>query len=124
MAERGSDKGGPRLDDELARETRDMEQGAPTPARAEESRQQEAAAQGEPSPDTRPLAGDVERRTELARHLRPSAFPADRRTLLETARAEGATEDVLSALRTLPEGRTFSTVEEVWTALGPDESGP
>ena len=56
MVERGSDRHGPRLDEELQRETRSLEQGAPVEARVEEAREQEGPADGEPTPDAR-LAG-------------------------------------------------------------------
>jgi hypothetical protein len=126
MAERGSDKINPRVDRELERETEALERGAPVPSRAEEFRQQEAPAEGEPAPDARPASAEgegtwrenAEARTELGRHLQPSAFPADRTALLASAREMHAPDEVIAALEELPDGRTFQDVAEVWEALG------
>jgi hypothetical protein len=117
--ERGSDKHGRRVDEEMKHETRGLEQGAPVEPRAEESRQQEAAGEGQPAPDAHPLVEtDAEARADLARHLEPSVFPADRRALLSSASGQGAPDEVMGTLQQLPEGRTFRTLEEVWEALG------
>jgi hypothetical protein len=56
-------------------------------------------------------------RRELSRHLRRSAFPADRRALLAEAEANDAPDPVLDALARLPEGAEFRTVYEVWDAV-------
>jgi hypothetical protein len=116
--DRRSDKHGTRIDDEMKHETRGIEQGAPVEPRAEESRQQEAPAEGEPGPDARPVETEVEARSELARHIEPSAFPTGREGLLASATDQGAPQDVLDTLNRLPEGQTFQNVEEVWEALG------
>jgi hypothetical protein len=122
MTERGSDKASPRVDDELVRETEPLERGAPAPARAEEHRQMEAPAEGEPAPDARPERGAGQdssaARAELARHLRPSVFPADRQELVATARDENAPDEVIRALERLPADRRFDTPQDVWEALG------
>jgi hypothetical protein len=127
--ERSSDKHGPRLDDELKQELRSIVQGSPVEARASEAREQEGPADGEPTPDAL-LTGDralatpdalshdeVEARTELARHLEPSAFPADRDALVASARRSGASDELVDRLATLPDG-TFDHLEAVWEALG------
>lgn len=49
--ERGSDKHGPRLDDEMARETRSLTDGAPIEARSDESRMKEPPGDDEPMPE-------------------------------------------------------------------------
>jgi Protein of unknown function (DUF2795) len=128
MAERGSDRHGPRLDEELQRETRSLEQGAPVEARVEEAREQEGPADGEPTPDARLAGGrataasldldDAEARADLARFLTPSAFPADREALLADAAGNQAPEVVMERLRALPAGRTYENVQDVWGALG------
>jgi hypothetical protein len=128
MAERGSDKHGPRLDDDLHDDTRSLEQGAPVEARVEEAREQEGPADGQPTPDARLAGGrataasldldEAEARADLARFLTPSAFPADREALLADARGNHAPEVVLERLQALPEGRTFENVQDVWAALG------
>lgn len=128
---RGSDKHSPRIDDNLAHDTRSLTQGAPMEARADEGRQQEGAADDEPTPDAL-LSGDlhpeqasdaglnhdeVEARSRLASYLRPSVWPADREGLLACAEGLHAPSDVLDQLRRLPDG-TFSHTEAAWEALG------
>jgi hypothetical protein len=128
MAERGSDKHGPRLDEELHDDTRSLEQGAPVEARVEEAREQEGPADDQPVPDARLTGGrataasldldDAEARSELARFLTPSAFPADREALLADATGNQAPAVVLERLQALPADRTFENVQDVWRALG------
>jgi Protein of unknown function (DUF2795) len=128
--ERGSDKSGPRVDEELEKQTEAMERGAPVPARSEGFREHEGATDEEAPPDAR-LSGDrgltrkgalgpdeLEARSELARHLDPAVFPAERPALLEDARANQAPRQVLAALEALPQNTTFQNVEAVWEALG------
>ncbi len=129
--ERGSDKHSPRIDDSLAHDTRPLTQGAPMESRADEARQQEGAADDEPTTDAL-LSGDLhpdqssealldhdeaEARSKLATFLRPSIWPADRETLVACAQDMNATPDVLDQLRGLPDG-TFTHTEAVWEALG------
>jgi uncharacterized protein DUF2795 len=122
--ERQSTKHGPRLDEELKRETQSLERGAPVEAHVEEEQEHEPAADGEPEPSARPAPpgalGPDERtaRTELSRHLRPSVFPAARESLIDEAAENDAPELVLAALRRLPAGVTFATVYDVWESLG------
>jgi hypothetical protein len=126
--ERGSDRHGPRVDDELEHEVRSLEQGAPVEARAEEAREQEGPGDDQPTPEGvlqggRASAGslsvdDADARAELARFLGRGAFPADRDGLLAAARAHHATDEVLGRLEALPAGRTFENVEAAWEALG------
>jgi hypothetical protein len=127
--ERSSDKHARRVDEELKHELRSLLQGSPVESRADEAREQEGPADGEPTPDAlltggRPTAtpdtlshDEVEARAELGRHLQPSVFPADRSALLASARASGASEELLAALARLPDG-TFDHLEAVWEALG------
>jgi hypothetical protein len=64
----------------------------------------------------------VEARHELARRIRPSAFPADRRRLVAAARVAGAPPGVEAVLEGLPDGVEYATLAEVWAALaGPDD---
>jgi hypothetical protein len=128
---RGSDKHSPRIDDGLEHDTRPLTQGAPSEARADESRHQEGAADDEPTTDAL-LTGDLhpeqsqealldhdeaEARSRIAAHLRPSIWPADREALVACAEEMQAPPDVLDQLRQLPDG-TFSHTEAVWEALG------
>jgi len=117
--ERSSDKHGGRLDDAMSHDVGSVVRGAPVEARAAEERLQE----GGEAPEAIAEQGGTpeaerEARSDLARQLRPSAFPADRDTLLATAREEHAAEEVLDLLGRLPGDVTFPTVEAVWEALG------
>jgi hypothetical protein len=127
--ERSSDKHAPRVDDELKHELKSIVQGSPVEARANESREQEGPAEGEPTPGA-VLTGDlpsatpdalthdeVEARAELARHLQPSVFPADRAALVASARASRATDELVGRLGDLPDGN-FDHLGAVWEALG------
>jgi hypothetical protein len=130
MTERGSTHHSPRVDDMMSAETESLTRGAPVEARAEEWRQVEAPADGEPAPDARisgeggaPLPGvlaldEIEARSMLAVSLRPSAFPADRDALLAVAGELHAEPQVVESLESLPSGRVFENVQEVWEALG------
>ena len=127
--ERSSDKHARRVDDELKQELRSLLKGSPVESRANEAREQEGPADGEPTPDAlisgqRPSPSpdtlshdEVEARAELARHLQPSAFPADRAALIESARVSRAPDELIDSLGGLPEG-TFDHLEAVWEALG------
>ena len=124
MSERDSTKHSPRLDEELKKEVGSLTHGSPAESRKEEWREQEGAADGEREPSSRTadpasLGPDgTSARAELSRHLRLSAFPGDRDALLTEAEGNHAPEPVLAALRRLPEGTAFSTVYDVWEALG------
>jgi hypothetical protein len=126
---RGSDKHSPRVDESLEHDTRPLTSGAPLESRADEAREQEGPGDDEPTPDAL-LTGDrgmtdpdvlahdeVEARSRLAVYLRPSVWPADRQTLVATAREENAPASVIDQLSSLPDG-TFSHTEAVWEALG------
>jgi Protein of unknown function (DUF2795) len=121
--ERASDKHAQRLDDAMAADTRSMTQGAPIESRNGEERLQEGgeSAEAVARPDGPYRVGDpddLEARSELARHLRPSVFPGNKEALLAVARDEHAPGAVLQALDVLPEGVNFENVEAVWEALG------
>jgi hypothetical protein len=127
MMERGSDKHGPRVDEELHRATEGMERGSPVEPRAEEAREQEGAGDDEPVPDARLHtseegeglgAEDLEARSELARHIEPGILPADREAIISSARDSGASPGLIERLDVLPAGRTFGTVQEIWEAMG------
>jgi uncharacterized protein DUF2795 len=128
MAERGSDKHGPRLDEDLHHHTRPLERGAPVEPRVQEAREQEGPADREPTPDARLAGGratagsldldDAEARADIARFLTPSVFPADREALLADATGNQAPEEVLERLQALPAGRAYENVQDVWGALG------
>ncbi len=124
--ERGSDKHSPRVDEELDHETRSLQQGAPIESRVEEFREQEGPGEDQPTPEPR-LAeegtgsldlDDAEARSDIARYLDPSAFPADREGLVANAEANNAPAPVLERLQALPAGRTYEALPDVWAALG------
>jgi hypothetical protein len=123
-----SDKHGPLHDEELEHETRGLVQGGHS-SRIEEWRDPEPAGEDQPTgdriypedrrgnPDGMTQA-DVDERSDIARSLRTTAFPADRETLVAVAADNEATDHVLSLLRSLPEGETFRNVQDVARALG------
>jgi len=128
---RGSDKHSPRIDENLAHDTRSFTQGAPVEARADEARQQEGAADGEPTtdallngelhPEQRSADGldheELEARSRLAAYLRPSIWPANREGVVACAQEMNAPADVVDRLSQLPDGE-YSHTEAVWEALG------
>lgn len=122
--ERDSTKHSPRVDDELKKEVGSLTHGSPAESRKEEWREQEGAADDEREPSSRtgdPHAlgpDDASARAELSRHLRRSTFPGDRDALAAEAERNHAPQAVRDALGRLPAGTTFSTVYDVWEALG------
>jgi hypothetical protein len=128
--ERVSAKHGPRLDDELARETESLTRGAPIEARAEEWRMAEPPGDGEPLPDAR-LSGEptgetaliltldeTEARAALASALRPTAFPGDAPSLRRVALENDAEQWVLDLLTRVDQVERYETVGELWRAAG------
>jgi Protein of unknown function (DUF2795) len=117
--ERSSDEHGARIDEDLDRMTQSVTRGGPVESRAEEEREQEGPADEEPVPDAviHGPRGDVELRSEIARHLEPSAFPASREDVIRSAHREHAPAEVLRWLERLPDGR-YPNFESVWEALG------
>jgi Protein of unknown function (DUF2795) len=116
------------MDDALEREVESLTRGARVEARREEGRDMEDAADGEPVPESvleeveddhvDLTRAEVRSRSDLAAHLRPSVFPADRAALVQCAIEEHAADALVDALRALPDDRTYRTVEEVWEAAG------
>jgi len=123
-----SNKHGFRVDDAMAAETEPLERGAPLESRVQEWREAEPAGEDQPVPDA-VLSGDAretpaighdeaELRSELAKRLRTSAFPANRQTLEQVATEEQAPGHILDLLRRLPDGQTFENTADIWRALG------
>jgi hypothetical protein len=127
-----SRKHAPRVDDELERQAEAHLKGAPPGGRAEEWREPEPPAEGEPEVGATPQADDlarsdadlhltprdIEERSRFSRYLARSAFPAKRKELLRAAREAGAPDDILEDLRRLPTDRIFETPARAWAALG------
>ena len=123
-----SSKHGFRVDDAMSSETESLERGAPIESRVEEWREAEPAGEDQPVPDGilngardadgAPGHDEVELRSELAKRLRTSAFPANRQVLEGVAVEENAPGHILDLIRRLPDGRTFENTADVWKALG------
>ncbi|HVF05758.1 MAG TPA: DUF2795 domain-containing protein [Frankiaceae bacterium] len=122
-----NNKHGFRVDDAMAAETDSLTRGAPIESRVEEWREAEPAGEDQPVPDMilNGDAGDtglahdeLELRSELAKRLRKSAFPANRQTLEDVAAEEQAPGPILDLLRRLPDGQLFENTADVWRALG------
>src|SRR3954467_8845539 len=103
--ERESNVHSPRLDDEMAQEVASLTHGAPIEARADDGRLLEDGGDEEAVPEAiieifeddpvgMPTAA-IRDRAELARHLRPSIFPAGRDAIVECASEEFAPLELL-----------------------------
>ena len=104
-----SDLHGRRLDDELQRESENLTRGAPVETHA---------ADDSPAPRLdAPSLDEARARSDLARHLRPSVFPAGPDAIADCAREEHAPADLLDRLTALPPD-TYENVAQVWEALG------
>ncbi|WP_448626680.1 DUF2795 domain-containing protein [Geodermatophilus sp. URMC 64] len=124
-----STKHSPRVDEELEHEMQGMLRAERT-TRAEEWRDVEPAAEGDPDIDTDPAgtlvggtpvgmdADAVVRRAELARWLDRADFPNDGPALVEAARDHRAPDAVVAELERLPEGETYERIGDVVRALG------
>ena len=61
---------------------------------------------------------DIQRRAALAEALGKEVWPADRDQLVAKAEEGNAPDAVLGQLRRLPDGRQFTNVQDVASALG------
>lgn len=131
--ERGSAKHSPRLDDELEREDQTITRSG-QPPHTEEFREtepfeepllDEELPEGEaPGTPAGMTPADVERRSEIARWLEPHTFPSDRDTMLGYLQGDGAPDEVIDAIASLPARRSFGRPGDVIRALGiPTERG-
>jgi hypothetical protein len=126
--ERGSDKHSPRLDEAMGAEVRGM-MTAGRETRGEEWKSAEPSGEDQPEVDRVPdgtLAGgvpdgmteeDVALRSEIAASLGKECWPCDAEALLVKAAEMNAPERVLNTLRTLPAGREYANLQEVWAEL-------
>lgn len=112
-----SDKHGPRLADDLNKDTR---------AGHEEFREMEPEVHRLDLINEEDGVIDeleAEQRAELARYLRPSLFPAERDALIAAAEEAFAPDEVLDRLRALPDA-VYVNVQGVWTETGGDVERP
>jgi hypothetical protein len=128
MSEQESGTHGPREDDALKREVRSELQ-AHRATRAEEWLEPEPPGEDEPEatwalegrPGATPPGEDwetIELRSNLARHLDRTAFPATRAHLLQTLTGHQAEQRLLDLVSALPESATFASLGELLRALG------
>src|SRR4051794_37660708 len=130
---RGSDKHGPRLDEQLKHDANALVTGGPDEARTE-GRLQEGLNEGDgsighrPELDDAPGQGlsetDIAERERLATAIGGARFPAARDDLVEAALESFATDELVERLRSLPPGGSYENVQEVWAALGNPVEGP
>lgn len=117
-----------RLDDEMEHEIRGMTQGSPVESRAAPEREQQGAGDGEPVPDALlrreepSIDGalnhtEVEMRSDLARHLRLTDFPARPARLAELLAERHAPPELIARVEGAPDWE-YETVEAVWEAGG------
>jgi hypothetical protein len=111
---------GRRIDDAMESELEGMVRGSPVEPRAREDLELEPTESAVVRPDLEGDAehGEVLERSELARFLRPSAFPGDVDTLVAVAVEEHAPDELLGQLEQLSRSTVYTTVGEVWAALG------
>jgi hypothetical protein len=124
-----SNKHNPRLDEELEHEVQGMMK-AERATRAEEWREVEPVAEGEPDITADPAgtlvggvpqgmdADAVVRRAELARWLDRADFPSNGPDLVEAALDHRAPDAVVEELQRLPDGETYERIGDVVRALG------
>jgi hypothetical protein len=124
-----STKHSPRVDEELEHEMQGMLRGEHS-TRAEEWREVEPSAEGDPDVDAVPdgtLVGGtpvgmdadaVAARSELARWLDRADFPSTGPDLVDAARDHRAPDAVVAELGKLPAGETYERVGDVVRALG------
>jgi hypothetical protein len=115
--ERGSNKHGARIDDEMSDEVRGEVRGNPG-GRAEEWHLAEPS--GDDQPDVTELldVDEAEQFRRFGRYVGRSALPGDRDALKRSAEDLNAPDDVLDDLDRLPAGTVFNNLAEAWTALG------
>ncbi|MCF6525377.1 DUF2795 domain-containing protein [Streptomyces sp. JJ36] len=123
-----SEKTGPLHDDEMKKELQG-ELKAEGSVRAQEEHELQPAGEDQPEASLDPEgplhggtppgmdAADVELRSELARHLSPGIYPADRAAVLASLRENHAPDRLLSLADDLPEGE-YRNVQDLARALG------
>ena len=127
-----SSKHPPRVDEDLQRRSQGHLDGAPPGGRAQEWREPEPPAEGEPEVSATPHADSLSRsdvelelspeelqaRSRFGRYFARTSFPARRDQLLHDARQAQAPDDILEALSRLPAHQIFENATRAWAALG------
>lgn len=127
--ERGSNPVSPRKDDELKHElegylrsgqhTHVEEGNDPEPPADDDLRVDPGGPVPPPGAQREQARAEAETeslRLELARHLEPSVFPADRQTVLDTLEAHHAPDALLDFVRNLSDGGTYPNVTALLAA--------
>jgi hypothetical protein len=91
-----------------------------------DSNRDKVSPNGGPGPNAGPVGGtpdgmtalDVERRSELATYIGKDVYPVSTDQLIDLLIERKAPNRVVDALRTLPTGRPFANLQEVWASLG------
>jgi hypothetical protein len=128
VTDQGSNKAGPARDDELKKELQG-EIKANRAVRVEEAYEPEPSGEDQPVAewDAGTTAGaapvgmtpqDVIVRSELARHLERSLYPARRDTLLEALRRHQAPDGLTQLVSRLPAAEEYPNLQGVVVALG------
>jgi len=130
VSEQGSDTHGPVRDEAIKRqdeaEARDYVEEWPEPeTEPDDETEQEAiwapAARLADSPTPEDWAA-VELRSDLARHLDRTVWPATRERLVEILTERDAGDRLLERVTSLPEGQRYASLGELTRALGlPEE---
>jgi hypothetical protein len=115
--ERGSNKHGARIDDQMSDEVRGEVLGNPG-GRAEEWHLAEPSGEDQPDTTERLDVDEAEQFSRFGRYIGRSALPGDRDALKRSAQDLLAPDDVLDDLDRLPPGKVFDNLAEAWAALG------
>jgi uncharacterized protein DUF2795 len=127
--ERGSDKHGPRVDEQLAHEVTGLT-AAGRSTHAEEWKDPEPPGEDQPDVDREPdgtLVGgtppglspdEVELRSEVAAALGKEVWPATGTALVARARGNNAADRVLELLTRLRPEQRYVNLQDAWSSLG------
>lgn len=117
--ERTSDKNSPRIDDAMKGTARGANDVPSTDDLLTGETLGDNITDHVDYPTSGPIHDDAaEARSELARYISPTTFPAAKDDLLTTAESEFAPDRVVDTLRRLPDGQSFENVQQVWSSLG------
>jgi hypothetical protein len=127
--ERGSDKNGARVDEQLQHEVEGLVRSGRT-THAQEWKEPEPSGEDQPDVDRAPeetLVGgvpdattgtDIEGRSQLAALLGKEVWPATRDELCARAKQSAAPDRVMDLLSKLPGDHDYRNLQEVWSTLG------